>query len=72
MSGAHDWGSAKQSARGENVPISVHCGTPNILHQSVASSLTVFFSHKDSQPFPAQTHYLDWLEYRSLGGLSRK
>lgn len=32
MSGAHDWGSEKQSAGGENVLISVH-----VLHQCVAS-----------------------------------
>ncbi|KAK2508563.1 hypothetical protein MC885_016403 [Smutsia gigantea] len=31
-----------------------------------------FSSHKDSQPFSPQTHYLDWLEYRSFGGLSRE
>lgn len=34
--------------------------------------LSSFSSHKDSQPFSPQTYYLDWLEHRSFGGLSRK
>lgn len=77
MSRAYDWGREKQSAGGESALVSGHCGTPSMLGlfciqlwpPVLLSSLS---SHKDSQPFPPQTHYLDWLEYRSFGGLSRK
>lgn len=31
VSWAYDWGSEKQSAGGENAPVSVHCGIPSIL-----------------------------------------
>lgn len=77
VSRAYDWGSEKQSAGGENARISVHCGIPGILglfctYLWPPVLLSSFSSHEDSQPFPTQTHYLDWLEHRSFGGLSCK
>lgn len=75
MSGAYDWGSEKQSTGGESALVSGRRGTPSMLGLRLAQTpvlLSSFSSHKDSQPFPPQTYYLDWLEYRSAGGLSCK
>lgn len=77
MSRAYDWGSEKQSIGGESALVSIHCGMPSMLGLFCTQLcppvlLSSFSSLKDSQPFPPQTYYLDWLEYRSFGGLSRK
>lgn len=70
MPGTHDWGSEKQSGRGESSCALLCClkASPHCL----SLSADVLFPPVDSQPLLSQAHHPDRVEHGCLGGLSRK